>query len=135
VRHAVLDTNILVSALMRPQGPPGRVMAAVKDGELLPVFSPTIFAEYEAVLARPRLRLEAAKVDVALTTMRIVGTVVRAEPLPPPAGLPDDKDWPFIACAVAAGCPVITGNARDFPAGLGVRVMTAREWVEALGRR
>jgi putative PIN family toxin of toxin-antitoxin system len=130
VRHAVLDTNILVSALIRPEGPPGQVMAAVKRGELVPVFSRAVFAEYEEVLRRPRLRLEPEKVDAALDTMRAVGTVVQGEPPAPPAGLPDGSDWPFIACAQAAGCPVITGNAQDFPAPLGVRVMTAREWVE-----
>jgi hypothetical protein len=30
---------------------------------------------------------------------------------------------------LAAGCPVVTGNARHFPDSAGVRVMTAREWV------
>jgi hypothetical protein len=107
------------------------VTAAVEDGGVLAMLSPTVFAKCSALLTRPRLRLKAAGVDAALTTMRMVATVVRAESPPPPAGLPDDKDWTFIACAVAAGCPVITGNARDFPAALGVRVMTAREWVQA----
>ena len=132
--HAVLDTNILVSGFMRPEGPPGRVMVAVKEGALVPVFSLAVFAEYESVLRRPRLRLDAGKVDAALATMRWVGTTVRGDLPPLPAGLPDDKDWPFIACALAAGCPVITGNARDFPARLGVSVMTAREWVEHPGK-
>ena len=131
--HAVLDTNILVSALMRPEGPPGRVLLAVKEGALVPAFSLAVFAEYEAVLRRPRLRLDAAKVDAALATMRLVGTTVRGDLPPLPAGLPDDKDWPFIACALAASCPAITGNARGFPAALGVRVMTARAWLAALG--
>jgi putative PIN family toxin of toxin-antitoxin system len=126
----VLDTNILVSALMRPEGPPGRVMAAVKAGELVPVFSSAVLSEYEAVLRRPRLRLDGWKVDSALATMRAVGNLVRGAQPPPPITLPDDTDWPFIACALTAGCLVVTGNARDFPAALGVRVMTAREWVE-----
>lgn len=132
MRHAVLDTNILVSALMRPDGPPGLVMAAVKQGELVPVFSPAILDEYQDVLRRPRLQLDAAKVDAALETMRAVGTVVHGDPPPPSTNLPDGTDWPFIACALATGCPVITGNARDFPAWLGVRVMTAREWVDSI---
>jgi uncharacterized protein len=132
VRHAVLDTNILVSALMRPDGPPGRVMAEVKAGRLVPVISPTILQEYEQVLKRPHLRLDAARIDAALDAMRTLGTMMGAEP-PPPRGLPDESDWPFIACALAAGCPVITGNTRDFPAALGVSVMTARDWVDGPG--
>lgn len=132
MRYAVLDTNILVSALMRPEGPPGLVMAAVKHGELVPVFSQAIFAEYQSVLRRPRLRLEAAKVDAALATMQALGTLVPGDPPPTPTNLPDGADWPFIACALATRFPVITGNVRDFPDWLGVRVMTAREWVDAL---
>lgn len=131
VQHAVLDTNILVSALIRPAGPTGQVMAAVKRGELMPVFSRAVFAEYEEVLRRPRLQLEPASVDAALDALRAWGTMLYGELPAPPAGLPDGSDWPFIACALAAGCPVITGNARHFPAGLRVRVLTAREWVEA----
>jgi hypothetical protein len=100
----------------------------VKDGGLLPMFSPTDFAKYKAVLTWPRNRLETARVDAALTTMRMVAAVVRADLPPPPAGLPDDKDCPFIACALGVGRPVITGNARDFAAVLGVRVMSARGW-------
>lgn len=92
------------------------------------MLSPTVFAKCSALLTRPRLRLEAAGVDAALTTMRMVAAVVRAELPPPPAGLPDDKDCPFIACALGVGRPVITGNARDFAAVLGVRVMSARGW-------
>ena len=133
MRHAVLDTNILVSALMRPDGPPGRVMAAVKLGELLPVFSAAILAEYDAVLRRPRLQLDPQKVAAALDHIRTVGTVVPGASPPPPANLPDVADWPFIACALAAGCPVVTGNVKHFPPRLGMRVMTAREWVEAVG--
>ena len=132
VRHAVLDTNILVSALMRPEGPPGRVMAAVKRGEWVPVLSRAILAEYETVLQRPRLRLDAAKGGAALEALRAIGLVIPGEAPPAPPGLPDDTDWPFIACALAADCPVITGNARDFPQVLGVRVLTARQWVEAV---
>lgn len=129
LRHAVLDTNILVSALLHPDGPPGHVLAAVQAGDLVPVFSPAMLAEYESVLRRPRLRLDAAKVAAALHQFHAIGTLVRTT-APPPAGLPDGSDWPFIAGALAAGCPVVTGNARHYPPRLGVRVMTAREWID-----
>lgn len=135
MRRAVLDTNIVVSALLRPDGPPGSVMAAVRRGDLVPVFNEAVLAEYRAVLHRPRLRLEAAKVDAALDTMRVLGTLLRGSEPAAPAGLPDPADWPFIVCALASGCPVITGNAKHFPATLGVRVMTAREWVDGAGVR
>lgn len=130
MRYAVLDTNILVSALMRPEGPPGQVMAAVRRGDLRPVFSAAILTEYGTVLRRTKLRLDRAKVETALDALQTIGSLLHGELPPAAAGLPDPDDWPFIACALAAGCPVITGNARDFPPALGVRIMTAREWVD-----
>lgn len=130
MRHAVLDTNILVSALMRPGGPPGQVMAAVRLGESVPVFSRTILAEYETVLRRARLRLDPDRVEEALATIRNIGSFVDGDEPPAPANLPDAGDWPFIACALAAGCPVVTGNLKHFPPRVGVKVMTAREWVD-----
>jgi len=132
VRLAVLDTNILVSALMRPAGPPGRVMAAVARGDLVPVFNLATYNEYDSVLRRPRLRLDSEKVDAALAGIRAIGMLLQGEAPPPPKNLPDPGDWPFIACAVALGCPVVTGNARDFPAALGVRVVSARECLEMI---
>jgi putative PIN family toxin of toxin-antitoxin system len=135
VRHAVLDTNILVSALLRPEGPPGRVMEAVKHGELAPVFHETLYAEYLEVLRRPRLQLQASSIEAALDSLRSVGTLLRGDLPAPPAGLPDRSDWPFIACALSSRCPVITGNVKDFPAILGAEVMTAREWVELYAHR
>ena len=131
MRHAVIDTNILVSALLRPAGPPGRVMAAALAGRLVPVVSDAVLAEYASVLARPRLALDAGRVRRMLDALRGVGVRLHAPATPPPDDLPDPGDWPFIACALAAGCPVVTGNARDFPPRLGVRVVTARQWVDA----
>lgn len=133
MRLAVLDTNILVSALMRPEGPPGQVMADVGRGILTPVTSADVLAEYRAVLTRPRLRLNMDAVTRALDAIDLLGLHLAPRQLPPapPPGLPDPTDWPFMACALAAGCPVITGNLKHFVAGAGVRVMTAREWVGA----
>jgi hypothetical protein len=54
---------------------------------------------------------------------------VKVPPYTGQPALPDPADWPFVACALAMDCPVVTGNARHFPDSCGVRVMTAREWV------
>lgn len=131
VQHAVLDTNILVSALIRPEGPPGLVMAAALRGDLVPVFSAEILAEYDEVLRRPRLRLQQERVQAMLDAMRLVGVRLAVDQVPPPANLPDADDWPFIAVALGAGCPIVTGNTRHFPQYMGVRVMTAREWMDS----
>jgi uncharacterized protein len=110
-------------------------MAAVLRGDLGPIFNAAVLTEYDTVLHRPRLHLDAVKAASSLETIRTIGSMVPGALAPPPSDLLDPADWPFIACALATGCPVITGNARDFPARLEVWVMTAREWVDALGNR
>ena len=131
--RAVVDTNILVSALLRPSGPPGAVAQAIRHGVLQPVVCAEIIEEYVDVLHRLRLDLEPHKVDELIALIEAQAQWVRVPPYLPAKNLPDPDDWPFVAAALAAICPVITGNMRHFPKTLGVKSMTAREWVERGG--
>lgn len=128
--RAVVDTNILVSGLLHAGGPPGQVLQAVAERRISPVVCAAIMDEYRAVLARPRLRLRPGDVQAVLSLMERLAEWVAVPPYTGQPPVPDAADWPFVACALATGCTVITGNVRHFPAELGVRVMTAREWVE-----
>ena len=60
--RVVLDTNILISALLTPQGPPTEVflMTMVQPETQLCV-SGDVYAEYEEVIRRPRLNRKARK--------------------------------------------------------------------------
>lgn len=129
--RAVVDTNIFVAALLRPEGPPGAVVLAITQRRLTPVVCQAVIAEYGNVLRRPAFRFTAADVDelLAVTAQQALWVEVPAYTGAPK--VPDPSDWPFMACALAAQCPVITGNAKHFPARLGVAVMTAREWVDS----
>lgn len=128
--RAVVDTNVLVSALLRCDSPPAAVVQAMVRQVLEPVVCNAIMAEYRAVLPRPRLQLRTADIEELFALIETQARWVDVAAYDGHPLLPDPSDWPFIASALAVGCPVITGNARDFPARLGVRVMTAREWVE-----
>jgi uncharacterized protein len=55
VRLAVLDTNIIVSAGIRGEGAPAKlVMDWVLDGQVQLVTSPLIVEEYRAIARRPK---------------------------------------------------------------------------------
>ena len=130
--RAVVDTNILVSALLTPGGPPGAVAQAIRHGRLQPMVCAEIIEEYVDVLHRPRLALPPHDVDELIALLGAQAQWVRITPYLTELKLPDPGDWPFIATALAGECPVITGNATHFPARVGVEVMTAREWVERI---
>ena len=128
--RAVVDTNILVSGLLGNQGPPWQVVQAITSGSVRPVVCAAIVAEYRAVLSRPRLRIRPDRVGELLQLIERTAEWVPVPAFTGAPALPDPDDWPFFAAAQFSACPVITGNVRHFPLGLGVRVMTAREWVE-----
>lgn len=128
--RAVVDTNILVSGLLNAAGPPAAVLQAVAQGRIRPVVCAGVMAEYRAVLPRPRLGLAVLQVEELLRLLEGLAHWVAVPPYAAQPPLPDVADWPFVACALALGCPVITGNARHFPASTGVKVITAREWLE-----
>mgnify|MGYP000926768177 CR=1 FL=1 len=54
---AVLDTNVIVSGLISPPGPPGQLLEIWLDGRLDLVTSEALLAELERVVRRPRVTL------------------------------------------------------------------------------
>ena len=130
--YAVIDTNVLVSALIskRPDSFPLTVIEQVYTGLIVPVINDEILAEYEDVLHRDKFNLEAADINTALITFIHYGLNVNRTPLPN-VKIPDPKDRVFYE--VKASCPdayLITGNIRHFPTE--PSVVTPREMVNLL---
>lgn len=109
----VIDTNVLVSSLLQPLGPPGRILDLILLGELTPVFDDRIIIEYQHVLARPRFGFHPDDVASILDYFRISGLHLTVPPLQ--VVLPDPDDLAFLEVAFAAQAPLITGNQRHFP--------------------
>lgn len=131
--RVVLDTNILVSGLLKPAGNERRVLRLGLAGKRITVLlSPAIMREYEAVLPRPRLKLSASEVSHTLNAIRAVADWVEPDiRLRVTADEPDNR---FLKCAVAgqAAC-IVTGNARHFPRQYKrIQVVPARRLLELL---
>ena len=110
----VIDTNILVSALLKPAGPQGRILDAVVQGVIEPIYSLAILTEYDAVLTRRKFAFDPEGIAALLELVASEGwPVARTARLD--LSFPDPDDRKFYECAAAAGCPLVTGNARDFP--------------------
>ncbi len=54
--RVVLDTNIIVSALLQPLGPPAQVFLLAIGASIQLCVSGNVYAEYEEVIRRPRFR-------------------------------------------------------------------------------
>lgn len=128
---AVVDTNVLVSALINQKGSPGQVIDKIRALALTPVASPEILYEYSEVLRRARFGFAPVQVETLLADMQGLAQAARPAPIAL-AGLPDLDDAPFIAAALWAACPIVTGNARHFPAAAGVEILSPAACIERL---
>jgi len=116
--YAVIDTNVIVSALMarRPDSATVKVLNAVRDGYLNPVLSSGIVAEYNEVLAREKFRF--VKEDVRQTIDAIVSKAVFLDPSPSDEAFTDETDRVFYEVALAGhddDTRLVTGNLRHYP--------------------
>lgn len=130
--RVVLDTNIVVSALLSPAGPPAQVFVLVLGGSIQLCISGSVYAEYEEVLRRPKLSRDAGTIGDALHAIRDLGIWVK--PAQTIRACPDKDDNIFLECAEAACADfVVTGNIRHFPSCWGnTRVVTARGFLDLL---
>ena len=112
--RVVLDTNVLVSALISSAGPPRQLLSAVKRGDLALVTSEYQLEELREVLGREKLRRyirsdEARDlVDNLETTGSLVGKLPECELSPDPA------DNPILATAIAGKADlIVSGDNAD----------------------
>ena len=109
----VLDTNVLVSALLTPFGNAARILDMVLLGELLLLYDDRIILEYREVLLRPKFGFKEKDVHDLLVFLEADG--MKVNPAPIKYTLADQDDIPFIETALTGMAEaVITGNIRHF---------------------
>jgi putative PIN family toxin of toxin-antitoxin system len=109
----VLDTKVIVSGLLNPEGNPGRIVDLFLAGEVTLLADDRILAEYRAVLRRPKFSLDDADVSDFLYLLEAESERVAATPLG--YKLPDQSDRAFLEVALAGGAEsLVTGNVRHF---------------------
>ena len=131
--RAVLDTNVIVSAVLTRGGAEARVLDLAAVRKIQIYATPAILTEYEEVLGRTKFRRVSPEViGGALDLIRRVAILVN--PTVTLAVSPDESDNRFLECAEAADADcLVTGNRRHFPARWKKTVvMGARELEELL---
>lgn len=128
--RVVLDTNIVVSALLQPLGPSARILFFVLSDVIRLCVTGAIYAEYEEVLRRPRFRLAESVITQILEAIRIKALWIKSPPTLGACSDPDDDI--FIECAAAAEADyLVTGNTRHFPSAWEqTKIVTPRHFLE-----
>lgn len=112
--RVVIDTNVLVSGLIKPSGAPGRIVDLLLNGDFDIVVDDRILLEYQNVFSRRKFGF--APTDIQHLLMFIRNTAVTATAQPLKVELPDPKDQPFLEVARAASADaIVTGNIKHFP--------------------
>ena len=110
----VLDTNVIVSAFLKPQSIPAKILRLILQEEIQLVANAAILAEYQEVLERPKFFLNQSRVQIILEYLRYRS--IFADALPETLTLPDPGDIPFLEAAIAAQADaLVTGNVKHFP--------------------
>ena len=131
----VLDTNVLVSALLTPRRPAWKVYVRLVSGLDTPLVDERILVEYEEVLCRPRFDFDPEEIRAVIEFFRTYVITVPSRHLT--VALPHASDAPFVEVALAGHAEaLITGNVRHFPARAmrGVPVLTAARFLKELSR-
>ena len=115
---AVIDTNVIISVLLtrNRESATYRVIQAVLDGRITPLYHPEILAEYKEVAHRPKFHIHEKDIDIILETIETLG--IEVHPSSIDEVIPDTDDRIFYEVTMEKredGAYLVTGNTRHFP--------------------
>jgi putative PIN family toxin of toxin-antitoxin system len=135
VIRVVLDTNVLVSALLFG-GEPDRIVAGWKCASIVPVLSKATFDEFRRVLSYPRFALNEPEInalieDEMLPYVEVVETGEEIKGI-----CRDPSDDIFLTCAAAARVAAIVSGDKDLLALScfnGIPILTVHSFLKEYG--
>ena len=113
--RVIVDTNILVRALIKPHGTVGPVLLRLRQGDYTLLYARSLLEELIDVLNRPRIRKKYRLTDrdiqtvVSLTLLRGEAVVLEEQI----TACRDPKDNKFLEVAVAGKADVIISGDQD----------------------
>ena len=111
--RAVLDPNVLVSALISPAGPPREIVMAWVQGRFDLIASPALVSELRDVLARPKFRRwVSAATAVEFVAGMAEDALVIDDPSAHPGLSPDPDDDYLVALARAGAADYLVSGDR-----------------------
>ena len=109
MKRVVIDTNVLVSALLFG-GDPGELITLWKENRIQPLSSKGIMKEHLRVLAYPKFRLTEKEIEYLFSREVLPFFEVITVPLGQPFVIDDPSDDKFIWCALEGGAQAIISS-------------------------
>ena len=134
--YAVIDTNVFISALLSKNSDAAtvKVLHAILDGRIVPLYHNEILAEYDEVLHREKFHFKESSIQMALTAVKEFGMEV----FPQPTGeiFVDMDDLIFYEVAMEKrddDAYLVTGNQKHYP--IKDFIVTPAEMMEIIKNR
>ena len=129
--NVVIDTNVLVSAALTPDGNAAAIIDLLPaNTEIQVYYSIEILTEYMDVLSRPRLNIAAEKQVRAVNAITKAGILI--EPIASAIHLPHESDRIFYDSARDSKSILVTGNLKHYPSEN--FIMTPSKFLDMLTR-
>lgn len=114
--YAVFDTNVLVSAMLtrKADAATSKVVKAVVDLNIVPLYNDQILAEYSKVMRREKFGFPEEQIEQMISLITAFG--ISSERVDSNEIFQDKSDAVFYEVALSKeGAYVVTGNIKDFP--------------------
>lgn len=114
--YAVIDTNVIVSALLthNSQTATAKVLDYMAKGDIVNVYNDDILMEYMDVLHRTKFHFPELKIKSVLALITKYG--IHSDRIPFDGDMPDEKDRPFYEVSLnMEDSFLVTGNLKHFP--------------------
>ncbi|MCD7729312.1 MAG: putative toxin-antitoxin system toxin component, PIN family [Clostridia bacterium] len=130
--YAAIDTNVVVSAMLKWNSVPGNVLELVFHGLVIPILNDKILNEYEEVLNRPKFHFTKEIIQPVIDGIKKSAVFVDEKKME--IELPDPKDIVFYE-VVMQECEdedayLVTGNIKHFPAR--PYIVTPRQFIDII---
>lgn len=130
----VLDTNVLISALLKPGSVPDRVLSAIWARGAVVLYDARIAEEYRHVAARPKFRAIAPGRTEEVLAMLLARGERLVEVAAWTGAMNDEGDRMFVEVALGGRAhAIVTGNLKHYPSGLGFEVQPPATLLAMLG--
>ena len=117
VFYAVIDTNVVVSSLLKRDSIPAKILDLVISGIIVPLFNEEILSEYAEVLSRKEFGFSVEDIGKLLNFIAQNGLMLEQTTIQEILPDPDDAVFYEIVMSARKNCDayLVTGNIRHFP--------------------
>ena len=115
--YAVIDTNVIVSSMLKKDSIPGQIVQSVSEDIITPILNEEIIDEYSEVLSRNKFGLDIKEIDSLLNIIKAKAIFLeRKQTL---EDFIDEDDIVFFEIVMSARSTMdaylITGNMKHYP--------------------